>query len=232
MIERTLPAGPDYLVRVRCSERCDGDFAIDSDPDELARVRARLVQGQWTWLQQVHGANVVVVDEPGAQRGAVADGCVTGCIDARLSVQTADCAPLVLASQGLVALVHAGWRGIVEGVITATSDLLGELGGGETHALLGPCIAAANYEFGVAELDLVASVAGDCVRSATADGHSALDLAAAVRTQCEDAGVASFSVVGPRHSSAPFDTSEDRWYSHRCRGEQQRQATVAWLERR
>lgn len=232
MIERTLPAGPDHVVRVLCSERRDGDFAIDGDPDELARARARLVQGQWTWLKQVHGANVVVVDEPGARRGAAADGCVTGCVDARLSVQTADCAPLVLASEGLVGLVHAGWRGIVEGVITATSDLLSELGGAQTHALLGPCIAAANYEFGVAELDLVASVAGDRVRSTTADGLPALDLAAAVRTQCEDAGVASFSVVGPRQGSAPFDTSEDRWYSYRCRNEQQRQATVVWLEKR
>ncbi len=232
MIERTLRAGPDHVVRVLFSERRDGDFAIDSDPDELARARARLAGGTWTWLEQVHGANVVVVESPGAQRGAVADGCVTGCVGARLSVQTADCAPLVLASEGLVGLVHAGWRGIVEGVINATSDLLSEFGGAQTHALLGPCIAPADYEFGAAELDLVASVAGDCVRSTTADGRPALDLAAAVRTQCEDAGVASFAVVGPRNSSAPFDTSEDRWYSYRCRGEHQRQATVVWLEKR
>ena len=232
MIERTLPAGSDHVVRVRCSERLDGDFAVHSDPDELAGARARLAGGPWTWLKQVHGANVVLVDEPGAQCGAAADGCVTNCVDARLSVQTADCAPLVLASQGLVGLVHAGWRGIVEGVIGATFDLLHELGGEETHALLGPCIAAAGYEFGMAELDLVASVAGDCVRSTTADGLPALDLAAAVRAQCGDAGAASFSVIGPRHSSAPFDTSDRRWYSYRRRGDQQRQATVVWLEKR
>ena len=237
MIERTLPAGPDHVVRVRCSERRDGNFAIDSDPDELAQARARIAEGPWTWLKQVHGSNVVVVDEPGARSGEAADGCVTRCVGARMSVQTADCAPLVLASEGLVGLVHAGWRGIVAGVITATSDLLTELGGGEHHALLGPCIAAADYEFGAAELDLVASVAGDCVRSTTAEGLPALDLAAAVRAQCEDAGVASFQVVGPRHSTqtlntTPFNTSDRRWYSHRCRGEQQRQTTVVWLERR
>ncbi|MCQ3805937.1 MAG: polyphenol oxidase family protein [Acidimicrobiaceae bacterium] len=232
MIERTLQAGRDHVVRVVCSERCDGDFAIDADPGELARARARLVSGQWTWLEQVHGSDIVVVHGPGARRGAAADGCVTGCVDARLSVQTADCAPLVLASEGLVGLVHAGWRGIVQRIVPAATDLLGALGGGRTHALLGPCIAASRYGFGAAELDLVASVAGDCVRSTTADGLPALDLAAAVRSQCEQAGVASFSVVGPPHSDVPFDTSEDRWYSHRCRGERQRQATVAWLERR
>ena len=232
MIERSLPAGPDHVVRVRCSERCDGDYAVYSDPEVLARARTDLAPGRWTWLQQIHGANVVVVDEPGAQCGAVADASVTNCVDAVLSVQAADCAPLVLASESLVGLVHAGWRGIVEGVIGATFDLLRGLGGEEIHALLGPCIAPAGYEFGLAELDLIASVAGDSVRSTTSEGLPALDLAAAVLAQCGDAGVSSFSVVGPCKSATPFDTADNRWFSHRTRGECQRQTTVAWLEKR
>lgn len=232
MIERSLPAGPDHVVRVRCSERSDGNYAVHSDPELLASARSRLAPGHWTWLQQAHGANIVVVDEPGAQCGAIADAGVTRCVDAVLSVQTADCAPVVLAAESLLALVHAGWRGIVEGVIGATFDLLRSLGGDEVHALLGPCIAPAGYQFGRAELELVASVAGDSVRSTTSDGHLALDLRAAVSAQCGEAGVSSLSVVGPHNSSAPFDTADNRWYSHRTRGESQRQATVAWLEKR
>ena len=232
MIERSLPAGPDRVVRVRCSERCDGDYAIYGDPAGLARARMKFAPGRWTWLQQIHGANVVVVDEPGAQCGAAADASVTKCVDAVLSVQTADCAPVVLASESLVGLVHAGWRGIVEGVIGATFDLLRCFGGEEIHALLGPCIAPAGYEFGLAELDLVASVAGDSVRSNTTEGLPALDLCAAVSAQCGDAGASSFSVVGPDKSAAPFDTTDNRWFSHRTRGEPQRQTTVAWLEER
>ncbi len=232
MIERSLPAGSDHVVRVRCSERCDGDYAVHSNPEVLARARGYLAPGAWTWLQQVHGANVVVVDEPGAECGAPADASVTNCVDAVLSVQTADCAPLVLASESLVGLVHAGWRGIVEGVIGATFDSLRSFGGEEIHALLGPCISPAGYQFGLAELDLVASVAGDSVRSTTNDGLPALDLRAAVLAQCGEAGVSSFSVVGPRNSATPFDTADSRWYSHRTRGEPQRQATVAWLEKR
>lgn len=232
MIERSLPAGPDHVVRVRCSERCDGDYAVHSDPQVLARARRYLAPGPWTWLQQVHGANVVVVDEPGAKCAAPADASVTKCVDAVLSVQTADCAPLVLASESLVGLVHAGWRGIVEGVIGATFGSLRDLGGEEIHALLGPCIAPAGYQFGLAELDLVASVAGDSVRSTTTDGLPALDLGAAVLAQCGEAGVSSFSVVGPPKGATPFDTADSRWYSHRTRGESQRQTTVAWLEKR
>lgn len=232
MIERSLPAGSGHVVRVRCSERLDGNFSVHSDPETLARARSWIAPGSWTWLQQVHGANVVVVDEPGARCAAPADASVTGCVEAVLSVQTADCAPLVLAAEGLVGLVHAGWRGIVEGVIGATFDVLRGLGGDEVHALLGPCIAPAGYQFGRAELDLVASVAGDCVRSITADGSPALDLPAAVSTQCRAAGVSSFSVVGPPDSARPFDTADSRWFSHRTRGESERQATVAWLEKR
>lgn len=232
MIERSLPAGSGHLVRVRCSERCDGNFAVRSNPELLARARSSLAPGPWTWLQQVHGANVVVVDEPGAQCGVPADASVTACVDAVLSVQTADCAPLVLAAEGLVGLVHVGWRGIVEGVIGATFDRLHGLGGEEIHALLGPCIAPAGYQFGSAELDLVASVVGDSVRSTTTEGLPALDLRAAVSAQCREAGVPSFSVVGPPKSATPFDTADSRWYSHRTRGESERQTTVAWLEKR
>lgn len=232
MIERSLPAGDGHVVRVRCSERCDGDFSVDSDPEMLARARDSLAPGPWTWLQQVHGANAVVVDEPGARCAAPADASVTGCVEAVLSVQTADCAPLVLAAEGLVGIVHAGWRGIVEGVIGATFDVLHGLGGDEVHALLGPCIAPSGYRFGCAELDLVASAAGDCVRSRTADGAPALDLPAAVSAQCREAGVSSFSIVAPPGSAMPFDTADSRWFSHRTRGESERQATVAWLEKR
>lgn len=232
MIERSLPAGPDHVAWVRCSERCDGDYAVDNDPEVLDRARRQLRPGLWTWLQQVHGANVVLVDGPGAQCGASADASITKCVNVVLSVQTADCAPLALASKSMVGLVHAGWRGIVAGVIGATFDLLRSNGGDEVHALLGPCISPTGYQFGSVELDLVASVAGDSVRSTTTDGLPALDIRAAVSAQCADQGASSFSVVGPRNSSTPFDTADDRWYSQRTRGEYQRQTMVAWLEKR
>lgn len=232
MIERSLCAGSDHVVRVRCSERSDGDFAIDSDSAQLNRTRNRLASGAWTWLTQMHGANVVLVDSHGAGCGTRADASVTNCVGAVLSVQTADCAPVVFVGKGLVAVAHAGWRGIVGGVVLETFAMLRSLGGDEVDVLLGPCIAPANYQFGITDLDRVASVVGDCVRATTQDGLPALDIPAAVSAQCEQAGAASFSVIGPRGASAPFDTADQRWYSARSRAETQRQATVAWLELR
>ena len=230
MIERFLPAGPHHRVRVRCTDRADGDFHPDSSPTELAARRRTLAPGDWTWLRQVHGSVVAEVDRPGAGAGAAADGCVTSVDGAVLAIQTADCAPVVFAASGVVAVAHVGWRGIVAGVIPAALSALRQRFHGDIRALLGPCIAASAYEFGHADLEIVEGIVGAVARSATPSGSPALDLAASVRAQCVSHGVASFQTVGPEGSEAPADTSGSGWYSHRTRGDTERQVTVAWLE--
>ncbi len=231
MIERSLPAGPHHLARVRCTDRADGDFRVDGPAAELAVRRRRVVDRPWTWLRQVHGARVVRVRNPGDGAGTEADAMVTRVPGAVLAVQTADCAPVVLAGDGVLGLVHAGWRGLVGGVIPAALEVMREEFAGDVHALVGPCIGPAGYEFGEAELDRVAAVTGPEVRATTDRGRPALDLPAAIRAICGAAGVTSFAVVddgsGP---DRPADTVGEGWYSHRTRGDLGRQATVAWLE--
>jgi purine-nucleoside/S-methyl-5'-thioadenosine phosphorylase / adenosine deaminase len=229
MIERFLPAGPRHRVRVRCTDRADGDFNVRCPPTELEARRRMLAPGDWTWLHQVHGSVVVVVDRPGACAGAAADGSITDVDGAVLAIQTADCAPVVFSCEGGLAILHVGWRGIVAGVIPAALAALGERGG-DVHALLGPCIAASAYAFGPDDLDSVVSVVGEVARSSDRSGGPALDLAASVRAQCRSGGVVSFDTVGRRHGDAPFDTSDPAWFSHRTRGDTGRQVTVAWRE--
>ena len=231
MIGRSLPAGPHLLARVCCTARADGDFRVDGPADELAARRRRVADRPWTWLRQVHGARVVTVRRPGDGAGTEADAMVTRVPGAVLAVQTADCAPVVLAGVGVLGLVHAGWRGLVEGVIPATLELMRQASAGDVHALLGPCIGPAGYEFGEAELARVEAVTGPGVRATTDRGGLALDLPAAVRSVCVAGGVASFAVVGDGSGGdRPADTVGEDWYSHRTRGDLGRQATVAWLE--
>ena len=66
--------------------RADGDFAGDLSDR----------QPGWTWLRQVHGAQVVVVRTPGEHAGVEADAAVTDTLGCPLVVRTADCAPVVL----------------------------------------------------------------------------------------------------------------------------------------
>jgi len=66
----------------------------------LAERRSAVAAGEWSWLRQVHGAFVVDVEERGGAVGAEADASVTSATGAVLAIQTADCAPVVLASDG------------------------------------------------------------------------------------------------------------------------------------
>ncbi|MGF1597392.1 MAG: laccase domain-containing protein [Acidimicrobiales bacterium] len=210
-------------VRVAFTARRDGDLRVDADPGGLATLRRRVVDAPWTWLRQVHGADVVVVTEPGEWSGAEADGAVTTAAGCPLAVTTADCAPVVLAADRGVAVVHAGWRGLVAGIVEEAARKLAGVGGGAPVAtLLGPCISPAAYEFGPDDLALVEARLGPTVRSTTNWGAHALDVPAAVAVACDRAG-------WPRPDVVPPCTSDDQWFSHRVRRDPGRQATVAWL---
>lgn len=194
------------------------------DPAVVAR-RAAVCPLPWTWLRQVHGAGVVVVRAPGEHAGAVADAAVTRTPGCAIAVLTADCAPVALVGEGgVVGVAHAGWRGLVAGVIWRTVEAMAALGAGRISATVGPCIHPECYEFGPSDLDAVAARLGDAVRATTADGRPALDLPAAVRAALAAAGVQAVSFTGGCTACRP-----DRWFSHRARRETARQAVVAWL---
>lgn len=195
---------------------------MTGDPATLAAARAAIAPGPWSWLRQVHGAHVVVVTRPGEHAGAEADAAVTTVPGAVLAVQTADCAPILLEGPGAIGVVHAGWRGLVAGVIEAAATAMADLGAPPTQATLGPCIRPRCYEFGEAELAEVAAAYGSSVRSTTAAGSPALDVAAGVAEACRRLGIAladdgTCTACSPHH------------FSHRARGEAGRQALVAWI---
>lgn len=205
------------------SDRADGDFHVDGTAAALASRRQRLLAGEWTWLRQIHSGVVVDVPDPGAAAGGEADGSVTTSVGAVLAVQTADCAPVVLVGDGGIAVAHAGWRGIVEGVIPTAVQELRRRTGGPVRALLGPVIRPHAYEFGEAELVRVEAVAGPTVRAATSEGAPALDMAAAVAAVLAGSGVEEFVDLG-------FDTADEVYFSHRVRGDAGRQVTAVVLE--
>jgi polyphenol oxidase len=173
-----------------------------------------------TVLRQVHGARVVTVAAPGDCTGEEADAAVTNVPGARLVVLTADCAPVVLASEeGVIAAVHAGWRGLREGVVEAAVARMRELGASRIEAALGPCIHVECYEFAD-----VAAWFDEDVRGTTATGRPALDLPAAVRVALRRADV---ELV--HDEDVCTACAVDSHYSHRARGEVERQATVVWM---
>ena len=222
-----LPSGP--TAHVRFSVAADGDFAVGQPADVLAARRQALVPLSWTWLHQVHGDRVVVVDEPGAQAGAYADAAVTARPGAALAIQTADCAPVALvADEGVVAAVHVGWRGLVAGVVEGAAEAVRRAGGSRLRAVVGPCIHACCYEFGAADLDRVVARYGDGVRARTLSGRLALDMPAAVASALARAAIPGADVTHAGPGCTACGTPP--MFSHRARGDSARQAMVVWLE--
>ncbi len=215
----TTTAGTVHVVS---TDRFDGDFAVGQDAASVAPLRAAIHPGPWSWIRQVHGADLVTVDEPGANAGATADGIVVTCAEAPAAVTTADCAPVVLVAEGAHAVIHAGWRGLQAGIIAAAARQLAVLGATPVASVLGPCIHPDGYEFGEAELDEIAARFGPAVRATTADGTPALDVPATVGVALDRAG------WPPADSSVC--TSAPEFFSHRTRGDSGRQTTVVWLE--
>jgi len=171
----------------------------------------------WAMVHQVHGAHVVHARRAG--RLGDGDAIVSTTPGLEIAVRVADCAPIALEADGVVGVVHAGWRGIVAGVIPAAVDAMRALGAREIRAALGPCIHAECYEFGTDELDAVAAQLGESVRGTTSWGTPALDVVAAVRAQLPGVDVSE---------SVCTACSTEHW-SHRARGDVERQAVVAWL---
>ena len=222
MLFRRLPAGSSAAVELCLTDRHDGNFRIDNDNDLLGELRQGALRGEWSWLRQVHGATVAIVDAPGGQAGTEADASVTTVLGAVLCVQSADCVPIVLVGDGSLGVVHAGWRGVVAGVIPRAINAMRAQGSAPQKAIIGPCIRPHAYEFGEPELTLVAGVAGDQVRSWTSEGSLALDMGVAATEVLHRCGVPEVDDLG-------FDTAEDRWFSHRLRGDSGRQVTAARL---
>jgi YfiH family protein len=172
----------------------------------------------------VHGADVVVVTEPGEHAGAEADAAVTAVPGCTLVVRTADCAPVVLTSANVVAVAHAGWRGVMAGVLENTVAAMRRLDPSSAiTAVVGPHIGPECYEFGGDDLDTVAARCGDAVRGVTREGTPALDLGAAVAAALAAQDVAAAD-------DYPCTACEaDRYYSWRARRETARFATSVAL---
>jgi copper oxidase (laccase) domain-containing protein len=121
--------------------------------------------------------------------------------------------------------VHAGWHGVVDGVIAACATAMREVGARDLRAILGPCIHAECYEFGQDDLARVVDVVGDRAIGVTRGGSIALDLPAAVASALQRADVELSDSVDECTACRAND-----YYSHRARAERERHVMVLWRD--
>jgi YfiH family protein len=178
-------------------------------------------------MQQVHGADVAVVDSASlrSQVTPVADALVTAEPGVVLMVRVADCVPVLLADvgAGVVGAVHAGRPGLVAGVVPHALEALRSLGAGDVRAWVGPHVCGACYEVPEQLRADVAAVVPEAFAQ-TSWGTPAVDVGAGVLAQLRAGGVRDVSEV------RRCTIEDDDLFSYRRQGKESgRAAGLVWV---
>lgn len=139
------------------------DRAAAHNRQLLGKALARANDGQNVgiqWVQQTHGTANVYASVASAQQLPVADAMWTDQPGVALAIQTADCVPVLFVHRqgALVAAAHAGWRGLLGGVLQALVTSL-PVAPTDLQAWIGPCISVGHFEVGA---DVWAVVQDQC----------------------------------------------------------------------
>ncbi len=189
--------------------------------DHYAQLQSAIGRGdgQLCRVHQVHGAEVVEVAGLPWDSGRKADALVTMRPEAVLSVRVADCVPVLIAGADgrAVAAAHAGWRGVVGGVVPQAIGELRRLGGygaRQVIVAIGPCIGFDAFEVGDEVLDAFARVfpdAPELIRRC-GDGKGHIDLRGAARRQAIEMGIDPVAIDTTDRCTF---THAKEFYSHR-----------------
>lgn len=181
------------------------------------------------WLSQVHGTTVVQASPAGACPEA--DACYSHQAGIACAVLTADCLPVLFCSMAgdRVAAAHAGWRGLLGGVLEATVAALAGAPG-QLMAWLGPAIGPAAFEVGPEVREAFLARADSAVAAQTAkcftpnparQGHYFADLYTLARLRLRAAGLTR--IYGGGHCTC---SDAARFFSYRRDGQTGRMASL------
>ncbi len=207
------------------------DNASDVQKNRDALVRALQLPVNPQWLEQVHGTTIVEAKADNLVR--TADGCMTQTLGLACAVLTADCLPILISDKRgqQVAAVHAGWRGLAQGILPKVVSCFSAKPC-DLRVYLGPAISFKHFEVGVEVLEgFFASVDSnahsDAVSNAFIPSNKPLrffaDLPALARASLTSVGVTS---VYGGDCCTYADTT--RFYSYRRDGITGRMASLIW----
>lgn len=182
----------------------DQQFNIEGNRSLLARAFG-INQEALVTVRQVHGSDILVIDEPNEEYGHFlsleSDAIITNQPGVMIGVCVADCVPILLCDpvKKVVAVVHAGWQGTASKLVLKTiAGMKTEFGSnpGDIMAAIGPSIKKCCYQVDtpVQQAFLQAGTPWDSFVTASGDGKWQLDLAAVNRDLLLLAGLKDASV--------------------------------------
>ncbi len=243
------------LVTIRtggCSQSPYNSFNlalhVGDDPAMVQKNRDKLqalLPSQPVWLNQIHSNRIINAAEDSQTSAAVidADGSITTQKNIVAVVMTADCLPaLICTRQGsAVAAVHAGWRGLLDGILEqGVVQLLQASAANKEDILvwLGPAIGPNYFEVGedVRQAFLQRDQWGDPVaainqcfiplnKTASGQNKYLADIYQLARVRLSAVGIDNVS--GGHYCTY---SEADKFYSYRRDGVTGRMASMIWIE--
>ncbi len=243
MIEVIRPDWPcDSRIRALCTTR-HGGFSSGAyeglnlarhvgDDSQSVNSNRQLLQQQLNlpgnpcWLNQTHSTDVTILSSSQSYE-MNSDAAICRQPGQIAIVMTADCLPVLLCNRdgSEIAAVHAGWRGLVDGIIENT---LKKLNSDPTQLLawVGPAISQSRFEVGQEVLDLFIekNKQAACHFKANRPGHWLCDLPGLAQDQLRQLGLDAIYLSG----LCSFN-EESRFYSFRRNKVTGRMASLIWI---
>ena len=179
-------------------------------------TRHAVRQNEASFVKQVHGTDVLVVEAPGL--AGEADGLITNRPGLSLGIKTADCLPILMAdlNHKVVAAVHAGWRGTAGRIAEAAVSKMGQTFKTKPTDLLialGPAIGECCFEVGP---EVARQFAAYDPQLEQAEWKCNLNLRAINKMQLEQAGVLPDRIL---YNKLCTYCDESLFWSYRREGE-------------
>jgi len=210
---------------------CNLGAHVGDDIESVNANRERLlthynVPSNPVWLEQTHSTDVLELGQRNLRDtgGALsADGSITRERGVVCAVMTADCLPLMLSNtQGTqVAAVHAGWRGMADGIIEAAVAKF-DCEPSRIIAWAGPCIGPSKFEVGSEVKQQLGGLSSHY--KPIDEGKVLANLYAICGFKLAELGVTNYS-----HSSSCTYTDQRLFYSYRRDGQCGRMASLIWI---
>jgi len=191
------------------------DFGSLADPIDSSNSRKlnNLIALPVVFMHQSHGNEVAVIENETIFPEA--DAIITTNKNIALAVRVADCLPLLLASQNVVAAVHVGRRGLMNQVALKAVSLMKQLGAVQINGVVGPHICGECYEVDSQTYADVCST-----YPATGEKNNFLNLYKGLEEQLGDIKLENLNLCTKENS---------RYFSHRANAEAGRQVGVISL---
>lgn len=204
---------------------------VTDNPEHVIKNRQilrEMLPSEPIWLNQTHSDNILNIDKPSYNLHDPYDASITKTSGIACVVMTADCIPILLTDTkgSFVAAVHAGWRGVANGIIGKTVKQVAQ--NNEILAYLGPSISQNSFEVDKDVFDIFTNLKAENRQflQRSGSGKYLADLVSIAKLQLIDAGVMIHNIWISEYCTVK---EQELFFSYRRDNVTGRFASLIWI---